>query len=69
MKGFAGYRLRKKLSALNENIKRWNREVLGMVDDSKEALVEIVEDLDKASEIQELQLDEVVARQDAERRI
>ena len=65
MSRFAGYRLCKKFCALRENLKRWNREVIGQMDVFGESLVKIVEDLDKASETPELRPNEITVRQDA----
>ncbi|XXG47158.1 hypothetical protein AAC387_Pa02g1843 [Persea americana] len=62
VEGYTGYRVCKKLRVLKENIKRWNREVFGRVNESRDIFASLVEDLDKEREIWELRLDEVAFR-------
>lgn len=69
MGGYAGYRMCKKRRALKDDIKRWNREVFGSLDKNREALSNIVEELDKESESRDLRLEEVYVKQHAVRRI
>lgn len=63
--GFAGYRICKNLQILKVNIKRWNKEVFGCIEESREALSKVVENIDKKGEQQELSPEEVSARQQA----
>lgn len=48
--GYAGFKIGKKLRVLKDQIKRWNREVFGHIDESREALSKVVEDLDMEGE-------------------
>lgn len=65
---FAGYITCKKLHALKDNTKMWNREVFGWMDEHRETLSKFMEDLDKEGERQDLSLKEVADKQAAVRR-
>lgn len=69
VRGYAGFRMCKKLSALKASIKKWNKEVFGRIDESREALSRVVDNLDKIGESWELTPEEMAMRQDAGRRI
>lgn len=66
---FVGYRLCKKLRAPRKVLRGGIKKFFCQVDDLREALIKVVEDLDKASENRKLRLEEVVARQNAEKKI
>ncbi|XXG72211.1 hypothetical protein AAC387_Pa07g1359 [Persea americana] len=67
--GSIGFKLYSKLLALKINIKKWNREVFGRIDESREALSKFVENLDLEGERRELSPEEVEHMKDTLRRI
>lgn len=69
VRGYAGYRLCKKLRGLKVDIKRWSSGVFGNIDESREALSKLVEGIDKVGESRDLRPEEVTARQDAMKKI
>ena len=69
VRGYANYRVWKKLCVIKHYIKSWNKEVFGRIEDSKEAFSIVMEDLDKVGENRELSPKEVAAKQRAVKRI
>lgn len=65
---FAGLKCVKSFVSSKENVNKWKREV--QMDEDRDDLIKIVEDLDKVGHNRELQPDEIdLIRQDAMKRI
>lgn len=55
-----GFKICQKLRILKDNIKTWNKEVFGHIEESREALSKVVEALDKDGKSRELSSEEII---------